>query len=58
MTDDVAPEASMTLLEENQRADRLALRCQLLFDTMLQGVVYQDGDGKILSMNPSAERPA
>jgi PAS domain S-box-containing protein len=27
-----------------------------LFDTMLQGVVYQDADGKIISMNPAAER--
>ena len=28
----------------------------LLFETMLQGVVYQDADGKIISMNPAAER--
>jgi PAS domain S-box-containing protein len=28
---------------------------RLLFDTMLQGMVYQDADGKIISMNPSAE---
>ena len=28
----------------------------LLFDTMLQGVVYQDADGTIISMNPAAER--
>ena len=27
----------------------------LLFETMRQGVVYQDADGTILSMNPSAE---
>ncbi len=27
-----------------------------LFDTMLSGVVYQDGNGTIVSMNPSAER--
>jgi PAS domain S-box-containing protein len=29
---------------------------QLLHETMLQGVVYQDADGTILSMNPAAER--
>jgi len=29
---------------------------QLLFDTMLQGVVYQDATGTIISMNPAAER--
>jgi len=29
---------------------------QLLFDTMLQGVVFQDAQGIILSMNPAAER--
>ncbi|CAG0964054.1 partial two-component system, NarL family, sensor histidine kinase EvgS, partial [Anaerolineae bacterium] len=27
-----------------------------LFETMLQGVVYQDANGKIISMNPAAER--
>jgi PAS domain S-box-containing protein len=31
-------------------------RFRLLFETMLQGVVYQDEEGKIISMNPSAER--
>ncbi len=29
---------------------------RLLFETMPQGVVYQDADGKILSMNPAAEQ--
>ena len=29
---------------------------RLLFETMLQGVVYQDADGKIISMNPAAEK--
>jgi PAS domain S-box-containing protein len=29
---------------------------RLLFETMLQGVVYQGVDGRILSMNPAAER--
>ncbi len=30
-------------------------RHRLLAETMLQGVVYQDADGKIISMNPAAE---
>lgn len=29
---------------------------RLLFETMPQGVVYQDQDGKIVSMNPAAEQ--
>ena len=31
-------------------------RHRLLWETMLQGVVYQDADGTIISMNPAAER--
>jgi PAS domain S-box-containing protein len=30
--------------------------CRLLHDTILQGVVYQDAGGKIISMNPAAVR--
>ncbi|NTU81178.1 MAG: response regulator [Chloroflexales bacterium] len=29
---------------------------RVLFDTMLQGVVYQDSSGQIVAMNPAAER--
>lgn len=29
---------------------------RLLHDTMLQGVVFQDANGEIISMNPVAER--
>ncbi|NTV53156.1 MAG: PAS domain S-box protein, partial [Candidatus Firestonebacteria bacterium] len=29
---------------------------RLLFETMLQGAVYQDAEGKIISMNPAAEQ--
>lgn len=29
---------------------------RLLFETMVQGVVYQDAEGKIISANPAAER--
>ena len=31
-------------------------RSRLLHDTMVQGVVYQEADGTIVSMNPAAER--
>ncbi len=31
-------------------------RYRLLFETMTQGVVYQDSEGKIVSANPAAER--
>lgn len=31
-------------------------RYKLLFDTMLQGVIFQDSEGHIASMNPAAEK--
>jgi two-component system, chemotaxis family, CheB/CheR fusion protein len=31
-------------------------RYRTLFETMAQGVVYQDGEGRIISANPAAER--
>ncbi len=34
----------------------MAEQFRLLFDTMLQGVVFQDAEGRIISMNPAAER--
>ena len=37
-------------LSENQE------RYRVLVETMLQGVVHQDANGKIISMNPAAER--
>jgi PAS domain S-box-containing protein len=40
--------------EENLRQSEEHFR--MLFNTMAQGVVYHDGDGKISSANPSAER--
>lgn len=43
-----------TLTEEALRASEQHYR--ILFDTMLQGVVYQDADGKFKSMNPAAEQ--
>ena len=42
------------LAEEALRASEE--RHRLLADTMLQGVVYQDADGKVVDMNPAAER--
>jgi len=37
-------------LEESERKYRN------LFETMAQGVIYQDSDGKIISVNPAAEK--
>jgi PAS domain S-box-containing protein len=33
-----------------------AVRYRLLFESLTQGVVYQDADGRIVSVNPAAER--
>jgi PAS domain S-box-containing protein len=45
---------------ESRRANEAAAESELhfrrLFETMLQGVVYQNADGRIVSMNPAAER--
>ncbi len=38
---------------ERQESER---QYRILFETMMQGVVYQDLDGKILSANPAAEK--
>lgn len=45
--------------EERQAGEALAEseeQHRRLFETMLQGVIYQDTDGRIVSMNPAAER--
>ncbi|HEY3362211.1 MAG TPA: MEDS domain-containing protein [Methanosarcina sp.] len=39
--------------EELRRSEQ---HYRLIFESMLQGVVYQDSEGKIISMNPGAER--
>jgi len=41
--------AEQALHEQNKRR-------QILFETMGQGVVYQDGDGHIIEVNPAAEK--
>ncbi len=49
--EDITRQQSMSReLEESERKYRN------LFETMAQGVVYQDRDGKIISANPAAER--
>jgi PAS domain S-box-containing protein len=47
------------ITEQVQAADALGEseeKYRVLFETMAQGVVYQDADGKITSANPAAER--
>lgn len=41
--------------QERERSERDE-RYQRLFDTMAQGIVYQDANGTIVSANPAAER--
>jgi PAS domain S-box-containing protein len=47
-------------ITERKKAEEALIHSEqhyrLLFETMLQGVVYQDADGKIISMDPAAER--
>ena len=51
---------SLIDITERKRFEQALQRSEeyyrLLFDTMLQGVVYQDATGKITSMNAAAER--
>lgn len=47
-------------IHERKKMDEILkvseLKHRTLFETMLQGVIYQDADGKILSVNKSAQR--
>ncbi len=56
--EDASQEASLRSDSESidERLRRSEERYRLLHDTMSQGVVFQDADGKIISMNPAAER--
>jgi hypothetical protein len=47
--------AEEALRESERNARRSEEHYRLLHDTMLQGVVYQDAEGKILSINPAAQ---
>jgi PAS domain S-box-containing protein len=47
ITERTRAEEALKLSEEKYRT---------LFETMAQGVVYQDADGRIISANPAAER--
>ena len=47
----------VTALKNTQdRLDQSAKDYQKLFETMAQGVVYRNADGKIIAANPAAER--
>lgn len=56
----IANESLQTEIAERRMAEETLRQSEqqyrLLFETMLQGVIYQDADGKIFSMNPAAER--
>ena len=41
---------------ENNHLQENEEKYRLLFETMIQGVVYQDAEGNITNANPSAER--
>lgn len=42
--------------ERTQQLQKSEFYYRRLFETMFQGVVYQDAKGKVISMNPAAER--
>jgi PAS domain S-box-containing protein len=44
------------LREQQERLRHSEQHYRRLFETMLQGVVYQDAEGRIISMNPAAKR--
>jgi PAS domain S-box-containing protein len=50
---------SMDITDRKDAEDRLAeseMRFRTLYETMAEGVVYQDREGKIIRANPAAER--
>lgn len=44
------------ILRKNEQSQEKQNKYRILFETMTQGVVYQDAGGNILSANPAAER--
>jgi len=44
------------ILKKNEQSQEKQNRYRILFETMTQGVVYQDAEGRILSANPAAEK--
>ena len=48
--------AERNLRESEEKSRRSEEQLRLLFETMQQGVVFLDADGRVLSMNPAAER--
>lgn len=44
------------VLQQQRESKKKDEEFRRLFETMLQGVVYQNADGKIISANPAAER--
>ncbi len=63
MNDDGEPDGiigvAFDVTEKTRAADELAAReehYRFLFNTVASGVVYQDGDARILDANPAAER--
>ncbi len=55
----VPPPAGEVSRAENLRSSHSLLpdaHARILFDTMSQGVVFRDGEGRILTANPAAER--
>jgi PAS domain S-box-containing protein len=49
-------ERTAELQQANQLLRKSEERHRLLAETMLQGVVHHDADGKVIAMNPAAER--
>lgn len=49
-------ELEQRVVERTAELARSEHHYRLLFETMLQGVVYQDASGRIISMNPAASR--
>lgn len=45
-----------TTREISQELEESEQRCQLLLDTMKQGVIHQDGNGRIIGINSAARR--